>query len=133
LGLQKAEVDFVCADMPEANRLTIGLLAVVAQHEREQISQRTKAALAAAKARGVQLGGWKGGPKVAPELGRQALARQADAFAASVGPTVQELHNQGKSLREIAAELTARGIRTPRDGAWSADAVRRVMLRRQSA
>jgi DNA invertase Pin-like site-specific DNA recombinase len=80
LGLQKAEVEFVCVDMPEANKLTIGLLAIVAQHEREQISARTKAALAAAKARGVSLGGWKGDPKVSTTLGRQALTAASDAF-----------------------------------------------------
>jgi DNA invertase Pin-like site-specific DNA recombinase len=74
LGLQKADVEFVCADMPDANRLTIGVLAVVAQHEREQISARTKAALAAAKARGVKLGGKRPNQhKLDPNLGTQAL------------------------------------------------------------
>jgi DNA invertase Pin-like site-specific DNA recombinase len=57
LGLEKAGVDFVAADMPHANRLTVGIMAMVADEERRMISARTKAALAAAKARGVQLGG----------------------------------------------------------------------------
>ena len=56
LGLQKSEVSFVAADLPEANELTVGLMAVIAQHERRMISKRTKEALAAAKRRGVKLG-----------------------------------------------------------------------------
>jgi DNA invertase Pin-like site-specific DNA recombinase len=63
LGLEKAGVAFVAADMPNANRLTVRLMAVIAQEEREMISARTKAALAAAKARGTKLGGNRGGAK----------------------------------------------------------------------
>jgi DNA invertase Pin-like site-specific DNA recombinase len=130
LGLDKAGVDFVCADMPEANRLTIGLLAVVAQHEREQISARTKAALAAAKARGVKLGGVR--PNQRPldhRLGTAALQRAADEFAAQVAPVVTELRGDGMSLRQIAAELSRRGVRTMRGGVWTAAAVRNVLQR----
>ena len=61
LGLQRAGIDFVAADMPEANRLTVGIMALVAEQEREQISRRTKEALAAAKARGTQLGAYRDG------------------------------------------------------------------------
>jgi DNA invertase Pin-like site-specific DNA recombinase len=129
LGLQKAEVEFVCADMPEANKLTIGLLAIVAQHEREQISLRTKAALAAAKARGVSLGGWKRGPKVNTALGRQALTAASDAFAARVAPVAKELRKGGMSLRQIVAELDKRNIRTMRGGAWTATTVRNLLHR----
>jgi DNA invertase Pin-like site-specific DNA recombinase len=115
--------------MPEANKLTIGLLAVVAQHEREQISTRTKAALAAAKARGKVLGGYRGGPGVDWRKGRDARVAQSDAFAASVQPIIRELQAQGMSLRQVATALTERGIETPRGGTWTADAVRRAMLR----
>jgi DNA invertase Pin-like site-specific DNA recombinase len=64
LGLEKAGVEFVACDMPNANRLTVRLMAVIAQEEREMIAARTRTALAAAKARGQVLGGWRGGPKV---------------------------------------------------------------------
>jgi DNA invertase Pin-like site-specific DNA recombinase len=129
LGLEKAGVDFVAADMPNANRLTVRLMAVVAQEEREMISARTKAALTAAKARGVSLGGRRGDYVPDHKVGTDALQKRAAAFAASVGPLVQEMRSAGRSLRQIAAELTQRGIRTSRGGAWSADAVRDVLSR----
>jgi DNA invertase Pin-like site-specific DNA recombinase len=129
LNLRDAGVEFVCADMPQANRLTIGILALVAEEEARAISARTKAALAAAKARGRKLGGWRGGPKVAPEPGVAARRKRADAFAASVGPTVRELRGNGLSLRRIAAELETRGIRTAAGGHWTAAAVNAVLAR----
>ncbi|WP_158743638.1 recombinase family protein [Acidisphaera sp. L21] len=129
LGLQKGSVPFIAADMPSANDLTVGILAVVAQEERRAISARTKAALAAARARGVVLGGWKGGPKVEGHLGTQAVMARADAFAAQVGPIAAEMRSAGQSLRSIASELTEKGIRTPRAGAWTATAVRNILQR----
>lgn len=129
LNLEKAGVDFIAADMPNANRLTVRLMSVIAQEEREMISARTKAALGAAKARGVKLGGFRAGSRVDNSLGTEALQRRADAFAAQVGPIIAELRGSGLSLRQIGAALTARGIRTARGGAWSADAVRAVLLR----
>ncbi len=105
-------------------------MAAVAELEAGLISQRTTAALAMAKARGVALGGWKGGPKVDGQLGRAAQRNRADAFAAGVEPIASQLRDNGKSLRQIAAALTTRGIRTPCGGAWTAAAVRNVFLRR---
>jgi DNA invertase Pin-like site-specific DNA recombinase len=84
------------------------------------ISERTKAALAAAKARGVTLGSWKGGPKINGRLGAEAQQRQAQTFAADLEPIVGDLRRHGLSLRQMAAELTAQGIQTPRGGQWSA-------------
>ena len=129
LGLERAGVDFVAADMPGANRMTVGIMAVVAEEERRMISARTKAALAAAKARGVALGGWKGGPIVDGSLGAAANRERAAAFAAKVRPIVADLRGRGLSLRQMAAELTAQGIQTPRGGAWTATAVRVVLGR----
>ena len=138
LGLQKAGVRFVAADMPEANEMVVGIMAVVAQAERKMISVRTKAALAAAKARGVKLGGVRhksDGSVVAPTVeasaaGRATKTAQALARAADVKPIIADIQASGaKSLREIAAELNARGIPTARGGEWSATQVARVMAR----
>jgi DNA invertase Pin-like site-specific DNA recombinase len=134
LGLEKAGVDFVAVDMPNANRLTVRLMAVIAEEERAMISARTKSALAAARARGVKLGGVQANHRnVDPALGRAALVAASDEFAASVRPTIAELRNDGMSLRQIAAELTRRGIHTMRGGEWTAATVRNVLLRRVGA
>lgn len=132
LGLPKSCADFVAVDMPTANRLTVGIMALVAEEEASAISARTKAALAAAKARGTELGGFQG-YVVNGAAGTRALQAQADAFAASVGPIAQQLRGQGESLGKIAATLTARGIRTARGGAWTATAVKNLLARLQVA
>ncbi len=140
LGLEKAGVDFVAADMPNANRLTVGIMAMVAEEERRMISARTKAALAAAKARGTKLGGRRlskcDGKPVTIDADMRALgiaARQqrADARAADIGPTIKALQAAGAtSLRAIAAGLNAQGIPTAKgNGTWSAVQVARVLER----
>ncbi len=133
LGLEKAGVEFVAADMPNANRLTVRLKAVIAQDEREVISARTKAALAAAKARGTKLGGNHGGPNVDPTKGRAARTRAADDYARQVGPMAlaawRETDGAKGGYGHAAAVLAARGIRTPRGGKWTRDAVRRLIQR----
>jgi DNA invertase Pin-like site-specific DNA recombinase len=129
LNLQKGSIPFVAADMPSANEMTVGLMAVIAQGERRMISDRTKAALTAVKARGKSLGGWRGGPKVDGRLGAAAMQKRAQAFASDLGPILTEMRGRGRSLRQMAAELTAQGIRTPRGGQWTAAAARAVLLR----
>jgi DNA invertase Pin-like site-specific DNA recombinase len=134
LGLQRADVGFVAADMPEANELTVGIMAVVAQAERKAISTRTRDALAAAKARGQTLGGYKGGPPPDWLMGVTAKIANADAFAARVAPTLAEMRERGLSLRRMAAELMNRSIRTSRGGTdWTATSVRRVLARVKAA
>ena len=129
LGLDKAGVEFVAVDMPHANRLTIGIMAVVADEERRMISARTKAALAAAKERGTVLGGFRGGAKVDRAQGTAALVRKADEFAARVGPMIEALRSSGLSFAAIAEQLNARQIRTARGGTWAAMSVKRVLER----
>jgi DNA invertase Pin-like site-specific DNA recombinase len=133
LGLDKAGVDFVAADMPNANRLTVGIMAMVAEEERRMISARTKASLAAAKARGTELGGDRGIKPTVKMRRKSAQARQQRALgrAADIAPTIAELRSGGAtSLRAIAAGLNARGIPTARgEGAWSAVQVARLLDR----
>jgi DNA invertase Pin-like site-specific DNA recombinase len=133
LGLRDAGVDFVAADMPNANRLTVGIMAMVAEDEGQRISARTKAALAAAKRRGVVLGGDRGVIPSAKSRVRALAAIEARAAsrAADIAPTIAELQAGGAtSLRAIAAGLNARGIPTSRgDGEWSAVQVARVLDR----
>ena len=129
LGLEKAGVEFVAADMPNANRLTVRLMAVIAQEEREMISARTKAALAAAKARGKKLGGNRGAPKVDPSQGRAARSRTADNYARQVGPIALAAWQGANSYGHAALVLAERGIRTPRGGKWTRAAVRSLIQR----
>lgn len=130
LGLEKAGVEFIAADMPNANRLTVRLMAVIAQEEREMISARTKAALAAAKARGTKLGGNRGGPKVDPALGTAARHRAAEDYARNIGPiALATWRAEGRTYGRAAAALAARGIRTPRGGKWTRAAVRSLIQR----
>jgi DNA invertase Pin-like site-specific DNA recombinase len=122
-GLMESGVDFVAADNPHANRLMIHMLAAFAEHEREQISNRTKGALAAAKARGTRLGR-HGAEVLAPAHRQDALER-----AAKLAPVLAELSGAGLSAGRIATELTRRGISTPRGGHWHAQTVLRVLKR----
>ncbi|GEP61723.1 recombinase family protein [Reyranella soli] len=123
LTLRDSGVPFVAADMPEANTLTIDILAVVAQAEREAISARTKAALAAAKARGVKLGNPRGSANLKPGFGSAAASEAAQSFAQGLLPMVSELEAEGLSLNAIARRFNDDGIRSRRGGVWTAKAI----------
>ncbi|MDA1287019.1 MAG: recombinase family protein [Proteobacteria bacterium] len=135
LTLRDSGVRFLAVDMPEANDLTVGIMALVAQQEREAISRRTKEALAIAKARGVKLGNPNGAAALrrAGKGGgalREAVVRNADQHAESLAPVLADIRAEGHStLRAIAAELNRRGMMTRRGGAWHVSNVRNLIGR----
>jgi len=137
LSLRDAGIDFVALDMPEANRMMVGIMAMVAEQEREALSQRTKDALAAKKAQGVKLGNPRpetltfNDPAAAAAAAAKsgaAVREQADQFAKLIRPMLQgEL--AGLSANASAHELNRRGVRTARGGKWTARAVINVRSR----
>jgi len=131
--LLESGVEVTAADMPEANRFMLHVMAAVAEHEGQAISERTSAALAAAKARGVKLG-WAMPERQQEQLraiANSAAVRiaKADAFAANILPVVRNLQGQGLSLRGVATALNERGVRTARGGKWQATTVRNILAR----
>jgi DNA invertase Pin-like site-specific DNA recombinase len=135
LGLERSGIAFTAADMPNANRLTVGIMAMVAEEERRMISERTRAALAAAKARGVKLGGRPENFKNA-ELGRQkaalAIQARATALAADLLPVIEGIQAEGiTSMAGIARALNERGIPTARGSRWQAVQVQRILGRKR--
>ena len=137
LNLKDAGIDFIAADMPEANRLTIGIMALVAEQEREAISKRTKEALAAAKVRGVQLGAYRDGNFVG-RVGTSKDAKNASeartalyrSRAAAKLPMIKKVDpDNSLSLRGIAQKLNDLGVPTiSGKGNWSANSVRRLKI-----
>jgi DNA invertase Pin-like site-specific DNA recombinase len=127
-GLMESGVEFIAVDMPEANRLTIHILAAVAEHEREMISQRTKAALQAAKARGATLGSPE--PKKGAAIRSQVLQEKADRFAANTLPIIRGLQAEGiTSHKALAKALNMRGIQTANKRKWYGTTVRNLLVR----
>lgn len=122
-GLMNSGVEFRALDAPYANRFMLHILAAVAEHEREQISARTKAALAAAKARGVQLG--RHGQVLADQ--NRARARE---FARSLSPELAEvLLERPNTFLEIANGLNARDVRSAEGSRWYPATVARLLSR----
>ena len=127
-GLMDSAVEFVAVDFPQATRLTIHILAAVAEHERDMISQRTKAALASKRARGFTLG--SPCPAKGAAVGLTRIRAQADRFAQDMRPIIEGIRGAGvTSLRGIANALNARGIKTARGHAWEAATVRNILVR----
>ncbi|NBB65869.1 recombinase family protein [Pseudomonas sp. ODNR1LW] len=126
-ALMESGTDFIAVDMPDANKFVLHIMAAVAEFEREQISNRTKAALAAAKARGIILG-----------VHSQVLAKKRIAEAQSFAEFVRNLEGDifsdaSLSVREVARRLNARGVRSPSGSLWSAGNTGRLLERLRSS
>jgi DNA invertase Pin-like site-specific DNA recombinase len=130
-SLMESGVEFVAVDFPQANRLTVHILAAVAEHEAKMISDRTKAALKAAKARGTALGGFRGVVPSKNDRAASAASRTASAKAraADLAPVIEAMKAEGiSSLGAIARALTERAIPTARgETVWSPMQVSRVL------
>jgi DNA invertase Pin-like site-specific DNA recombinase len=131
-SLMESGVEFAAVDFPQANRLTVHILAAVAEHEAKMISKRTKAALAGGKARSVKLGGNRGvgfDPQVRI-AGNKARTARANARATNLATALEKIRADGAtSLRDIAAALNEQEVPAPRGGQWSAVQVQRLLAR----
>jgi len=123
-NLMESGVEFQAVDMPYANKLTIHILAAVAEHEREAISERTKAALQVAKARGAKLGNphWK------LSIAKARAARNKIKTSSSIIEMMKNRRNEGVSWRQIAEELNNLKLRTPRGGIWHDTTAKRAAI-----
>jgi DNA invertase Pin-like site-specific DNA recombinase len=132
-GLMESGVDFVATDCPNDDRFMLHIRAAMAEDEARKISQRTKAALQAAKARGVQLGGYRGGPApdaAACEASLEARRAKASEFAAEISTVITEIEASGiTSANAVATELNRRSYKAPRGGEWRAQQVLRLRNR----
>jgi DNA invertase Pin-like site-specific DNA recombinase len=128
-ALMESNVEFVCCDNPHANRLMLHMLAAFAEHEREQISQRTKVALAAAKVRGVTLGNPQ--PMKALEKARAVHIKRRPA--PEVINIMRSFQQQGMSYRGVARELNRLNIKTGRGKPWYDVTVKAAMAWTQTA
>lgn len=138
-SLQESGAKFTAADMPEADEFTVHILAAVAQRERKLISERTKAALAAAKSRGVRLGN-PNGARAIHRAGKgtsaavETVRRNAAARAVEYAEIVADVRDGGAtSLMLIARGLNERGILTARGGKWHPSSVRNLLIRLQAS
>jgi DNA invertase Pin-like site-specific DNA recombinase len=130
-----AGFEFRCSDMPNANSFMLGVMAAVAQYEREQISERTRRALRAARGRGVKLGSpigskaFQGRQSVGVARAAVSHKARADEWASKRRDLLAELLDQGLSFAGIARELTAKRITTRRGGCWTARSVSNLVQR----
>ena len=134
-NLMEEGVPFIACDRPNATAFELHIYASMAQEEGRAIADRTRKALAAAKARGVKLGGDRGyRPVTGPDarLGGAAVKLAADHAAHGVAADIERIlaaAGMNVSPQALARELTAQGVATPRGGTWTATAVRRVLAR----
>jgi DNA invertase Pin-like site-specific DNA recombinase len=132
-GLMESGVEFVACDMPSANRFMLHVMAAIAEHEAAMISARTKAALAAAKARGTKLGGRRVSADRWSEIREKASkssSDRADKSSSEVIPAIRKAQQGGaKTLRAIASALNQACVPAPRGGEWSPVQVQRAITR----
>ena len=139
LTLRDSGAKLVAADNPDVNDMTVGILAVVAEEERKAISARTKAALQAAKKRGVRLGNPRGAQALrraakGNEAAIAAIRHCADRHAGDLLPVIEQLRVEGyRSLRQLASALNQRHFRAPRGGMWHATSVKNLLGRIEAA
>ena len=127
-GLMAQRVPFVVAELgPDIDPFILHIYAALAEKERAMISARTKEALAQAKAKGVRLGN----PRLheVRAKGSESMKAAADRFAANVLPIIQPMRAEGKSLRDIAKALDARGVPTARGGKWAPRQIADILKR----
>lgn len=134
LSLRDASVEIIACDLPSMNRMTVGIMAVVAEEEARLISERTRSALAAAKRRGVRLGKPENLSVAARSRGThaswQSRSATADRRANDLRPILSDLAAKGHtSLRALAQALNERGIPSPRGSRWTPMAISRVLSR----
>ncbi len=126
LRLMKSKVEFVCCDIPNCDRFTISLFAILAEKERIMISERTKNALQMVKARGVKLGGPN--PVLSVKLMNVGASKAKNEFRIKITPIIDDIKNAGvKTLQGIADCLNRRGIPTRTGKNWSPSLVRNVL------
>ena len=127
--MEDPKITFRVASMPHADKFQLHIYSALAEQEREFISLRTKAALQAAKARGVKLGGWRGNALTKANAARTA---DATATAAKLNGFIGPMRREGLTLVQIAARLTEMGVATSQNGTWTAKAVSRVLGRMEA-
>lgn len=139
-GLMESGVEFCAVDMPSANKLTIHIMAAMAEHEREMISARTKAALDAARQeiseRGFRISrrsgreySKHGNPRWEESLGKARVARKLQPLSEQMVEMIRGLRVQGKTFREIVLQLNGLGLTTPNGAKWYASTVRGALLK----